>query len=159
MDALRGCMAGEVVEVSSYATQSEHKYFKKYEYPTTTVTIMKFKDGRVGKTASVLDCLQPYYFHTHLVGSEGSILDNKFYSSKMGALDKSKWSTLATQLVDSGDVNDHPYQTQFEEFFAALRAGKEMAHTSLAEAAKSHEIIFAADHSAATGKPVKIRKT
>jgi predicted dehydrogenase len=56
-------------------------------------------------------------------------------------------------------VNDHPYQTQFEEFFTALHAGKEMAHTNLAEAAKSHEIIFAADQSAATGKPVKIRKT
>ena len=32
LDALRGCMDGEVVEVSSYATQSQHKYFKKYEY-------------------------------------------------------------------------------------------------------------------------------
>ena len=61
-------------------------------------------------------------------------------------------------MKSKGIMNDHPYQTQFEEFFAALRAGKEMAHTSLSEAAKSHEIIFAADQSAATGKPVKIRK-
>ena len=159
MDALFHLMgSSDVAEVTSYSTTSKNKIFKKYEYDTTSVTLLKFRDGRIGKVASVIDCLQPYYFHTHLVGSEGSILDNKFYSSKMGALDKSKWSTLATQLVDSGDVNDHPYQTQFEEFFAALRAGKEMAHTSLAEAAKSHEIIFAADQSAASGKPVKIRK-
>ena len=99
----------------------------------------------------------PTIFHTHLVGSEGSILDNRFHSNKMGALDKNEWSTLATQLVDSGDVSDHPYQTQFEEFFKALRAGKTMPHTSLEEAAKTHEIIFAADQSAETGKPVKIR--
>ena len=105
----------------------------------------------------MIDCLQPYYFHTHLVGSEGSILDNKFYSSKMGALNKNEWSTLATQLVDSGDVSDHPYQTQFEEFFRALRSGKEMPHTSLSDAARTHEIIYAADHSAATGKPVRVR--
>jgi hypothetical protein len=32
-----------------------------------------------------------------------------------------------------------------------------MPHTSLVDAAKTHEIIFAADQSAETGKPVKIR--
>ena len=161
MDALRGCMAGEVVEVSSYATQSEHKYFKKYEYPTTTVTIMKFKDGRVGKTASVLDCLQPYYFHTHLVGSKGSLLDNKLHSEDLKS-DKNEWSELSMKLVDSGDVADHPYQTQFEAFFDAMNKGKAMPHTSLDEAVLSHEIIFAADLSVAKGRPVKIseiRKT
>ena len=161
MDALRGCMEGEVVEVSSYATQSKHKYFKKYEYPTTTVTIMKFKDGRVGKTASVLDCLQPYYFHTHLVGSKGSLLDNKLHSEDLKS-DKTEWSELSMKLVDSGDVADHPYQTQFEAFFDAMNKGKSMPHTSLDEAVLSHEIIFAADLSAAKGRPVKIseiRKT
>ena len=158
MDALLYCMGStDVVEVASYSTKSKNKVFKKYEYDTTSVTILKFRDGRIGKVASVIDCLQPYYFHTHLVGSEGSILDNRFHTSKMGALNKNEWSTLSTQLVDSGDVSDHPYQSQFEVFFKALRAGKTMPHTSLEEAAKTHEIIFAADQSAETGKPVKIR--
>jgi len=158
MDALLYCMGStDVVEVVSHSTKSKNKIFRKYEYDTTSVTILKFRDGRLGKVASVIDCLQPYYFHTHLVGSEGSILDNRFHSNKMGALNKNEWSTLATQLVDSGDVSDHPYQTQFEEFFKALRAGKTMPHTSLADAARTHEIIFAADKSAETGKPVKIR--
>ena len=158
MDALLYLMGvKDVVEVSSHSTKSTNRIFQKYEYDTTSVTIIKFKDGSIGKVASVIDCLQPYYFHTHLVGSEGSILDNRFYSSKMGALNKNEWSTLATQLVDSGDVSDHPYQTQFEEFFRSIRAGKEMPHTSLADAARTHEVIFAADKSAETGKPVKIR--
>ena len=158
MDALLYCMGStDVVEVASYSTKSKNKVFKKYEYDTTSVTILKFRDGRIGKVASVIDCLQPYYFHTHLVGSEGSILDNRFHTSKMGALNKNEWSTLSTQLVDSGDVSDHPYQSQFEIFFKALRVGKTMPHTSLEEAAKTHEIIFAADQSAETGKPVKIR--
>ncbi len=159
MDALLYCMGStDVAEVVSYSTGSSNAAFKKYEYDTTSVTILKFRDGRLGKVASVIDCLQPYYFHTHLVGSEGSMLDNKFHSTKLGALDKSRWSELATQLVDSGDVKDHPYQTQFEAFFTALRDGREMPHTSMADAARTHEIIFAADESAATGKPVKIRR-
>ncbi len=158
MDALLYFMKStDVGEVVSYSSKSKNRIFKKYEYDTTSVTILKFRDGRIGKVASVIDCLQPYYFHTHLVGSEGSILDNKFHSNKMGALNKNEWSTLATQLVDSGDVSDHPYQTQFEEFFKSLRADKAMPHTSLGDAAKTHEIIFAADRSAETGKPVKIR--
>ena len=155
MDILRFLMGAEVESVSSYQTQSKHEYFQAYEYPTTSVTIIKFADGRIGKTASVLDCFQPYYFHTHLVGSKGSLLDNKIHSEEL-SLDKSKWSELSMKMVDSGDVADHPYQTQFEAYFAALKDGKAMEGTSLDEAVKSHEVIFAADLSAERGEPVKI---
>ena len=142
--------------VSSYATSSKSKIFSQYEYPTTSVTLLKFKDGRVGKCASVIDCLQPYYFHTHLVGSEGSLLDNKFHSNTLAGLNKNKWSELSLHLLDSGDVSDHPYQAQFESFFQALEQGRDMPLTSLEIAAKSHEVIFAADRSARTGKSVKL---
>ena len=60
------------------------------------------------------------------------------------------------KLVDSGDVSDHPFQTQFEAFFATLAKGKEMPLTDFATAAKSHEIIFAADLSAKKNRPVKL---
>ena len=102
----------------------------------------------MGKVASVIDCLQPYYFHTHLVGSEGSLLDNRFHSMKLNGLNKNKWSELSMKMLDSGDVSDHPYQTQFEAFFTALDAGEEMPLTSLAHALRTHEVIFAADSSA-----------
>lgn len=156
LDALLLCMGGEVESVTSMATQSANKVFSRYEYPTSSVTILKFKDGRVGKTASVIDCLQPYYFHVHLVGSEGSLLDNKLHSTQLGALDETKWSEMSFKMLDSGDVSDHPYQTQFQSFFEALAAGKEMPLTNLAEAAKTHRVIYAADKSAATGKTVQL---
>ena len=155
LDALLLCMGGEVASVASYATNSTNKVLQAYEYPSTSVSILKFKDGRVGKVTACIDCLQPYYFHTHLVGSEGTLLDSKFHSTKLG-LDKAKWSELSLKLCDSGDVTDHPYTTQFEAFFNALAAGRGMPLTSLDDAAKTHEIIFAADKSAATGKPVKL---
>lgn len=155
LDALLLCMEGEVECVSSYATGSANLDLKKYEYPTTSVTILKFKDGRVGKVASSIDCLQPYYFHTHLLGSEGSLLDNKFHSTKLG-VNKQKWSELSLKLTDSGDVSDHPYQNQFEAFFTALAAGREMPLTTLDHAVKTHEVVFAADKSAALGRSVKM---
>jgi predicted dehydrogenase len=146
LDALVLCMGHEIDKVSSFTTSSANHDFARYEYPTTSVTILKFKDGRVGKVASVIDCLQPYYFHIHLVGSEGSLLDNKFYSTKFGGLNKGKWSELSMKMLDSGDVTDHPYQTQFEAFFLSLNENREMPLTSLSEALKTHEIIFAADN-------------
>ncbi len=156
MDALLLCMGGDVESVTSSATRSTNSDFSKYEYPTSSVTILKFRDGRIGKVASVIDCLQPYYFHVHLVGSEGSLLDNKFHSTQLSGLNKSHWSELSMKMLDSGDVSDHPYLTQFQAFFDALDSNKEMSLTSLGEALRSHEIIFAADRSAETGAPVKI---
>ncbi|WPP50335.1 Gfo/Idh/MocA family protein [Catalinimonas niigatensis] len=155
LDALLLCMGTDVAEVSSYHTQSKNAYFEPYEYPTSSVTILKFKSGRIGKCASIVDCLQPYYFHTHLCGSEGSLLDNKFHSMKLGT-DKNTWSTLAMKMLDSGDVTDHPYQSQFDTFFECLENDMDMPLTSLKDAMKTHEIMFAADQSAATGKPVKL---
>jgi predicted dehydrogenase len=60
------------------------------------------------------------------------------------------------KMLDSGDVSDHPYLTQFQAFFDALDARREMPLTSLADAMKSHEVIFAADKSAAMGRSVKL---
>lgn len=156
LDALLLCMGSEVEEVTSYATQSAHPTFAAYEYPTSAVTILRFANGAVGKCAAVVDCFQPYYFHTHLVGSEGSILDRRFHSQKLGGLNKSAWSELSMKMLDSGDVSDHPYQTQFQAFFDALDAGKEMPLTSFADAFQTHRVIAAADRSAAERRAVKL---
>ena len=155
LDALLLCMGGDVAEVTSYDTQSKSPIFKPYEYTTSSVTILKFKSGKIGKCAAIVDCLQPYYFHTHLVGSEGSLLDQKFHSNRLHT-NKHKWSELSMKMLDSGDVSDHPYQTQFTAFFDALAGGREMPLTSFKDALKTHEVLFAADKSAATGKAVKL---
>jgi UDP-N-acetyl-2-amino-2-deoxyglucuronate dehydrogenase len=156
LDALLLCMNAEVEEVTSYASQSANPLFTPYEYKTTSTTILKFKNGSVGKCAAVVDCLQPYYFHTHLVGSEGSLLDNKFHSQKLAGLNKNAWSDLSMKMLDSGDVSDHPYLTQFQSFFDALHAGRDMPLTSFADAFVTHRVMAAADRSAAEGRPVKV---
>lgn len=156
LDLLLWVMGSEVEEVTSYSNRSRSPIFEPYEYDTTSVTILKFKDGKIGKVASVTDCLQPYYFHIHLVGSDGSLLDNRFYSHRLKGLNKDQWSTLATPLVDSGDVAHHPYLPQFQAFADAIREGKPMPRTDFESAFETHRVIFAADRSAAEGKPVKL---
>jgi predicted dehydrogenase len=156
LDALLLCMDDDVDEVTSYATQSASPLFTPYEYQTSATTILRFKTGSVGKTAAVVDCLQPYYFHAHLVGSEGSLLDNKFHSQKLAGLNRHAWSQLSMRMLDSGDVADHPYQTQFQAFFDALDAGTDMPLTSFADAFATHRVIAAADKSAAERRSINI---
>ncbi len=155
LDALLLCMNDEVVEVTSYSTKSNSKIFEPYEYNTSSVTILKFKNGAIGKCASSIDCLQPYYLHTHLFGSEGSLLDNKFHSMKLET-NKNTWSSLAMKLLDSGDVSDHPYLDQFNAFFESITQNVEMPLTSLRQAMKTFEVVFAADQSAAEGRSVQL---
>lgn len=120
------------------------------------MTILKFADGRVGKVASVIDALQPYYLRMHLVGSQGSVLDDQFYSEKLRGLSKDEWSTLGTPLVDSGNVEHHPYLPQFEAFVESLNEDRPMPLTDFETAFESHRVVFAADRSAAEGRPVKL---
>ena len=155
LDALLLCMGTEVEEVTAYETTSKHEIFQKYEYATTTASLLKFKNGAVGKVASVIDCFQPYYFHTHLVGSEGSMLDNRVYSNSFGLRDK-KWSDLPMALADSGDVADHPYQAQFQAFFEALDKGEEMPRTGIGYAFETFRVLFACDRSVSEGRPVAV---
>lgn len=156
LDALLFFMDGQVSEVTSYDTTSRREDFGPYEYGTTSVTILKFEDGRLGKVTSSIDCLQPYYFHVHLVGSEGSLLDNRIYSAKLPGMVKERWSTLETHLVDSGDVSDHPYEPQFQAFVDSIGRGEPMPLTDFDTAFESHRVVFAANLSAAEGRPVKL---
>jgi predicted dehydrogenase len=155
MDALLLCMGSDVESVTSHSTVSSSEIFAQYKYHTTSVSVLRFANGSLGKCASVIDCFQPYYFHTHLVGSEGSLLDNKFHSNKLG-VNKHKWSELSMKMLDSGDVSDHPYQSQFQAFFDSVEKGTTMPLTSLEESLKSHFVVLAADQSAREGRTVKI---
>ncbi|MCB1224793.1 MAG: Gfo/Idh/MocA family oxidoreductase, partial [Verrucomicrobiales bacterium] len=65
LDALLMCMGSEVESVTALSTKSKSDIFAPYEYDTSSVTLVRFKNGAVGKCAAIVDCLQPYYFHTH----------------------------------------------------------------------------------------------
>ncbi len=156
LDALLGFMGEPVEEVTSLQSKSRREVYAPYEYPGTSVTLLRFRGGRVGKVASVVDCVQPYYFHVYLVGSEGSLLDTKLYSAKVGGLDPKKWSTMEVVPDDSEDVSNHPYLGQFRAFAEGIRKREPMPLTDLETALESHRVIFAADLSASRGSAVRL---
>lgn len=155
LDALRWFAGNEkkIVEVSAYSIP--HKGSNSdWEYEPSTIVMVKFEDGTVGKTASVLDCVMPYSFNVNVLGTKGTIRDNRIWSEELfpGQLG---WAQVPTVLPDSGDVAHHPFNGQIEEFVAAILDGVPCT-PDLHDGVKTHEIVFAADQAAATGKAVTL---
>lgn len=154
VDMLLYLVGKEVQEVYSCSTRNPHPAYSPYEYDTTSVTTIRFTGGdAIGRVASVTDCMQPYVFNINLIGSHGSVKNDLFYSKKVEGL--KGWTKMDVRLVDSGDVASHPYQEQFAYYAQCLKAGRE-GHNNLASAFESHRVVFAADKSAETGKPVSL---
>jgi len=155
VDAMRWFAGVEhdVEEVSAF--NIEHKGDNKdWEYPPSTVLICKFKNGTVGKVASILDCKMPYSFNVDVIGTRGTIRDNRVWSESLYP-GQTGWSTIPTILPDSGDVTHHPFDGQIESLVASILDGKKCL-PDLDDAVKTHELVFAADRSAETGKTVKL---
>lgn len=156
LDALRWFAGNDnaVVEVS--ALEAPHRGNNPdWEFAPTTLVICKFADGTLGKTASILDCVMPYQFNVDVIGTRGTIRDNRVWSPELfpGQTD---WATIPTVLPNSGDVTHHPFNGQIEALCAAILDGAPVV-PDLDDAIKTHELLFAADQSAASGKPVKLR--
>ena len=98
----------------------------------------------------------PYIFNCRLFGSEGSIQNNRVYSSVHypGSLDY--WS-FPTIEPDSGDVSHHPFIPEIAHFMECIENDEE-SHASIYDSFKSMAVVYAIDESAAKGgQPVKVQ--
>jgi predicted dehydrogenase len=154
LDGLLLFLGNDIVDVTSYETRSPHPAFARYEYATSSVTILRYAGGAIAKVASVIDSHQPYYLRVYLVGRDGTILDGKLWSDRITGLDPDRWTELGVKLESVIEDIDDAYTPQFQEFYDAVNGGREMARTSLADAVQTFEVVFAADRSAAEGRPV-----
>lgn len=158
VDAMRwfAGVENEVVEVNAYNVPKAMTTSDKpeWEYDPTTVLMCRFKNGAIGKTASILDCKMPYQFNVDVIGTRGTIRDNRLWSEPL-LPGQTGWSTIPTVLPDSGDVAHHPFNGQIEALVAGILDGAPIL-PDLDDAMKTHEVCFAADRSAAQRAPVKL---
>ncbi len=147
VDAARW-FAGEIAEVAAYAGGWDQRY----EYPATVVATVKFVSGAVGKIASSLDIQAPYQFNVDLLGTEGTIRDNRVWSPKLFPGQKS-WVEIPTILPDSGDVEHHPFEGEISHLVDCIEKDEE-SELNLEDAVKTHEVCIAVDSSAEQGGEV-----
>jgi len=150
VDAIRFFTQREITEVTAYANQLN----KEYEYPTNLIGMLKFEGGAIGKVSTVFDCQCPYAFNIDLLGSAGTIRDNKIFAKEYfgGATD---WVTVPTIRPDSGDVSHHPFDGEIGHFVDCILKDEE-SHVNLADAAKTHAVCYAIDRSVAESRTVKL---
>lgn len=153
VDGLRWFMNDEAVEVTCYSARSDSDDYKQYEYDPTSVTIIKFKGGAIGKVTCSIECVQPYVFHISLAGDKGTIRNNLLYSHKMPG--QTDFATIPTIMPDSGDVTHHPYQGEIDHLVDCILNDEE-SFVNVEDAIKTHEICLAAEISAQEGRSVSL---
>lgn len=155
LDALVYFANREVEEVYAYSTKTTAPDLQEYEYDSTSVAILKFADGTCGKCTSCVDCRQPYLFNIHLVGSHGTLWNDKFWSTKLEGVRPDEWIDIPTTRAESGDVLDHPYPPQVDHFVQCLLEGKDSS-INFDEAFKTHRVMFAIEKALSERRPVKL---
>ena len=150
VDTLRYLVGSEAIEVTAYTGG----YDKNYEYPPTIVTIMKFKNGVIGKVGCSREVRMPYLLPIKLFGSRGSILDNKLFSETLfpGQTD---FALIPTNIPSSGDVTHHPFQDEVNHIVDCILKDQ-TPQPDVNDAVMTHEICLAADLSAKEGCSVKL---
>ena len=151
VDALRHLVGAEVVSVS--ARHGPVRPRSGFEWPGTTVALLEFASGALAEASACVDAHLPYVFNLEVLGERGSMRGNRLFTERLPG--QTDWAEIPTILPDSGDVTHHPFNGQIEAFAAAILDGVP-CHPDLDDAVKTHEILFAADRSAATGQPVKL---
>lgn len=145
LDTLRFVAGHEVVEVSAMSNNKKGLY----EFDANVVATMKLDDGTIAKSSVLLDAELPYAFNIDLIGTQGSLRDNRIWSKKLFPGQKS-WATMPTIMPDSGDVHHHPFDAQINHFVDCILQDCE-SHCNVADAYRTHELCIAIDRSAAEG--------
>ncbi len=126
------------------------------EYDGLEVALVRFENGAIGKVSVNFDCIMPYRFPLRIFGDRGTVMDNRVWSHKFPG--QKNWVELPAIQPDSSDVTHHPFQAEVDHFVACIERGVE-SHCNLADAIKTHEVVFAALECYRTKRPVAIRRS
>ncbi len=144
VDLARYLMDSDIVEVSalSFAGQED------LPFPPGQAAVVRFANGMAGKISACVEQWMPYQFNVDVLGTDGGLRDNRFYSRKIpGVLG---WAQFPTVLPDSGAVSHHPFEGEVAHFLECIVEGKE-SHVSVRDGVNTHKAIFAIDQSCAEG--------
>lgn len=155
LDAMMAFANRPARQVSAYSVKSSAPWAQPYEYDTTSVALVQFEGGAIGKCTSSIDCRQPYVFNIHLVGSEGTLWNDEMWTTQIEGLRPGEWMKTPTAQAESGDVLDHPYPPQIDHFIECVQTGQD-SFINFAEAFKTHKVMFAIEKSLAEGRPVDL---
>ncbi|MCA9859917.1 MAG: Gfo/Idh/MocA family oxidoreductase [Thermomicrobiales bacterium] len=144
VDLARYLMESDIVEVSALG-------FTGVENPAHLpgqTAIVRFANGKAGKISAAVEQWMPYQFNVDVLGTEGGLRDNRFYSRKVPGV--TGWIEFPTVLPNSGAVSHHPFQGEVDHFLDCIIEGKE-SHVNVRDGINTHRALFAIERSCAEG--------
>lgn len=160
-----GCHAMDMIQYLVGSEIDDMKCFKPRidEIAHSSVNILRFKNGVIGKVSAVDSVFAPYQFNIRILGENGMIDLNKIYaknltrpeiisssveveelSESMTSYDikyaqaDNLWHTLAGEIPNSGAVWHHPFNGMIGELISAIKENRQTT-CSLEDALKTHE--------------------
>ena len=149
---LLGCKR-EVVEVFGYSIPPQRR--KDFEFDPTQVIIFRFADGAVGKVSTSIESNMPYVFHIHALGTNGAVRNGQIYVDKGEVSKEKQFEDLPGIPPDSPDVTHHPFSDEIGDFVDGILNDRRVL-PDFEDAAKTYEIIFAAEEAFRSGQPVSL---
>ena len=149
VDALLQFMPGEVDHVVGHWGN----FTKTFDWEGTVLSVISYKDGRIGKVGCILEGNNPYSFNVRLHGDRGTLVGNKFHSETLigeRMTEQTDWATFETIMPDTPEVAHHPFQPQTDHIIDCILNNKK-PEVDIHDALKIDEVIFAAERSASLG--------
>ncbi len=144
VDALRFFTGSDIAALSALATRDGTAH----EYPSTTVFVCELASGAIGKVSASLGARMPYQFDVDLLGTEGSVRNNRLYSRQLPGLQG--FVEFPVERPDSADVVSHPFTGELGHLFDCLDEGTD-SKLNLAGTVNTHHACIAAEISASEG--------
>ncbi len=144
IDLARYLMGSDITEVSALGFAG----VEGLPHLPGQTAIVRFANGKAGKVSASVEQWMPYQFNVDVLGTEGGLRDNRFYSKKIPGV--TGWAQFPTVLPDSGAVSHHPFQGEVEHFLDCIIEGKE-SHVNVHDGVNTHRALFAIDRSCAEG--------
>ena len=141
----------EAVEVFAYSHPPGRR--PDFTYDPTVILTVKFENGSLGKVGCCLQPSMPYVFHLQVLGTHGAIRGPRLYSETLQ--EDRNFMEVPGVYPDSPDVTHHPFNQEIDYFIDCIVTDREPM-IGIPDAFKTHEIVFAAERSAETGKPVTL---
>ena len=125
-----------------------------YDYPPVETAQVQFANGAKGVFSCSLTGFVPYTANTHIIGEDGTILNDRFYLRRFK--EQKEFFQVDTGVKKTGDVYGHPFPQIVDHFITCLKEDRDSEH-NVASAVNSHKACFAICRSASgSGEWIKL---
>lgn len=114
VDLLRWLVGGDPYDIHAYGT---HKMLKQLPYDDSTLAIMKFPGGIMGKVFVSTGCKRGYTMRTLVYGTKGTLIfDNKSDTMTFFEVNPEDPNHKAEEKIIPVDINNHNAASEFKTF-------------------------------------------